>query len=295
MIFKSTSQADVIELKPFIDRQHHRACGNTIGVLYQWGEYYGTEYAIEEGMAFIKDTSEGSLYFTLLEEYDYRKALGILEEQAGTEGSTLRYLALTENEVNLLKEHFGTRIESVKRIRDLDDYLYEVDKLQTFAGKKLHGQKNHLNRFKALYPEYKYVEITKENIQKARSFLESYAEKEELKEEIKLYELKRATALLDVIFQLDQKAGYIETDEGIVALAIGEVQNDTLFVHAEKALTSVPGAYQAMVSEFALHAVEPDTVYINREDDAGDDGLRTSKMNYHPCGMVEKYIVTIRL
>ena len=33
--------------------------------------------------------------------------------------------------------------------------------------------------------------------------------------------------------------------------------------------------------------------YVNREDDSDDLGLRTSKMQYHPCFLVDKYLVKV--
>ena len=34
---------------------------------------------------------------------------------------------------------------------DIADYVYESEKLCTLAGKKLHGKRNHINKFKSLY------------------------------------------------------------------------------------------------------------------------------------------------
>ena len=49
----------------------------------------------------------------------------------------------------------------------------------------------------------------------------------------------------------------------------------------------------ADVSWFAKYAAEKDTLYINREDDSGEENLRYSKLAYRPVCMIDKYWVTI--
>ena len=66
-----------------------------------------------------------------------------------------------------------------------------------------------------------------------------------------------------------------------------------LFVHIEKANREVQGAYQMLVAQFAQKYAGGEVAFLNREDDTGDLGLRTSKLSYHPVALLEKYLVTI--
>ena len=70
----------------------------------------------------------------------------------------------------------------------------------------------------------------------------------------------------------------------------GEIIDDTLYVHIEKASTDIRGAYQILVKEFAkMH--KDSAIFINREEDMGDEGLRKSKLSYNPCTLIPKYTI----
>ena len=75
----------------------------------------------------------------------------------------------------------------------------------------------------------------------------------------------------------------------MIAFAVGEIRRDTLFVHIEKADARYRGAYPMIVRGLARRYAVGDVLYINREDDAGDEGLRTSKLSYHPVRLLDKY------
>lgn len=73
-----------------------------------------------------------------------------------------------------------------------------------------------------------------------------------------------------------------------VAFTVGErVCDDTMVVHIEKALTEYEGAYTMINQQFVEHECQ-DMVYVNREEDTGDEGLRKAKLSYRPVFMVEK-------
>jgi hypothetical protein len=82
-------------------------------------------------------------------------------------------------------------------------------------------------------------------------------------------------------------------DDKVVSISVGEIVYDTLFIHIEKADTDYHGAYQMIVNEYAKNISTPETKYINREEDVGREGLRISKMSYHPLRLLEKYTVKV--
>ena len=92
--------------------------------------------------------------------------------------------------------------------------------------------------------------------------------------------------------ELNLKGGLIRAEGEIVAFSIGEpVTEDTFVVHIEKAFADVPGAYPMINQQFVQHEMQGFS-YVNREEDMGEEGLRSAKESYHPVFMVEKGIVT---
>ena len=88
--------------------------------------------------------------------------------------------------------------------------------------------------------------------------------------------------------------GLLSIGDKLVAYTIGDVIGDTLHIHVEKAERTVAGSFEAINKLFAeaVCARFPEIRYINREDDAGDPGLRYAKQTYHPLYLLKKYNIT---
>ena len=70
--------------------------------------------------------------------------------------------------------------------------------------------------------------------------------------------------------------GGMELDGRLLSVAMAERCGDTLQIHIEKALYGYEGVYPATVQAFAQEFAVDGVRWLNREDDAGDKGLRTS-------------------
>ena len=85
------------------------------------------------------------------------------------------------------------------------------------------------------------------------------------------------------------RCGCMEYKGEIIGVALGERCGTTLVEHIEKALArDYEGVYPAMFQAFVSLFGEG-CLYVNREDDAADPGLRTSKHQYHPAKITLKY------
>ena len=126
--------------------------------------------------------------------------------------------------------------------------------------------------------------VTEETLPAARAFLQAYAAAAPLDKPIEREEMLRAQELLEVALPLGLRAGYVETADGTpVALAIGELVGDTLYVHVEKARLDYAGAYQAIVSAFAIHEAAPTRSIPTARTTPARRGCAAPRRRITPC------------
>ncbi|MBI5664084.1 MAG: DUF2156 domain-containing protein [Nitrospirae bacterium] len=179
----------------------------------------------------------------------------------------------------------------VEEERDHFDYVYEVNDLINLKGRRFHDKKNKVNKFRNAY-KYEYVSLTPALIGECLEFEKYWCQERDCEKYYGLH--KERCAILEMLnnFEaLNMKGGIIRIENKIVALSLGEkLLPDTLVVHIEKANTSIPGLYQVINQEFLMHEAA-DCRFVNREQDLGIEGLRSSKMSYNPVKFVKKYRV----
>ena len=286
---------NVMQLRPYMEKQPFRFCDYTVGSIFQWRAYFSTRFAIQDDMLHVSVDypGEGRYYSFPVGPGDIGGAFDAIEEDALARGQALRFCCVPAEAVPVLEARYGDRCLLSTR-RDWADYLYSAGDLTRFPGKRYHTQRSHLNRFNRENPAARFVPVDADTLPGAVAFLDGYERHMPAHRVIEAEEMRRSKELLHYATRLNQKAGFVETGGVVVALAIGEVVGDTLYVHVEKARLDYPGAYQAIVSQFAAYACADAVQYINREDDSGEEGLRYSKMAYRPVRLIDKYWAQIR-
>ncbi len=294
MDFKVLGLEHVELLRPYFMRNLCRICDCTIGGTFIWRDLFKTEFAIEDEILYLKvKYLTGEIAFTpprgepCAEKGTYDKIV----DYCHALGCMPRLCAVSAHRLDKIKALYPKAKAYTDRA--WSDYLYLSDEIKDLPGRKYSGQRNHINRFMREYPNWVFETIDETNLQQVRDFFESY-----MKEHIKDYAAYdegniKTLEVLDNMEKYKLFGGALKVDDTVVGAALGEIIGDTLFVHIEKSNTEFNGSYPMLVNQFAKKFVSDGVTHINREEDDGVEGLRTSKLSYHPIELLDKYIVEL--
>lgn len=281
-------------------------------VLFIWKEVFCTRIARYKDFLIVRFCPQGSSdtrqarYFFPSGRGDYKDVVEKMMEDARSLDAQFVLLSVLEEQKAILEELFPGKF-SFEANRNSYDYIYLAENLITLKGKKYQSKRNFVSRFKN-NNNWSYEEITPATIQECLQMSKEWCALYGCGEDTSmLQESCSVKCAMENFEPLGLKGGLLRAEGRIVAFTVGEKLNsDTFLVHIEKAFADITGAYPAISQMFLQHnmkvayvpGMEPTTeeigfVYVNREDDAGDESLRNAKLQYHPVHLIEKYIATI--
>lgn len=275
-------------LRPYYETCPYRLCEYSSGVKYMWRGHLRSEYAFTDGCLVIRNCIDGVPQFDYPipgPEGDVDAALTTIEDDCRRKGVRPIFSVVPESEAGKLALRWP-RV-TITNERAWKDYLYHAEDLAHFAGRHYSGQRNHINKFRKEYPTAKFVPLTGADMPLIENFWADYEQEFQKTSFNAKRELAYAKALARLLPEGWLLGGGLLVDDRLVAMSLAENCGGTLIIHVEKALYSHQGAYPTLVQAFAAH-FGGDCVYINREDDAGDRGLRTSKLQYLPVRLAGK-------
>ena len=291
--FKPISLDDREKIENYFNFLEEPFCDFTFGNLFFWSVVENTNIAFLNDFLFIRFSDDENFYYTFpIGNGEIKSAFDLILENAKLNNQKIKFVCLNKNQSKILKEIFGEKIK-INKNRDGFDYIYSLEKLSSLSGRKYHSKKNHFNSFKNKY-NFIFEKINENNIGDCISFAREWYGENEATPTL-LREQKALECAFKNYFKLNLIGAIIKVENKIIAFCIGEeMYNKNIFcTHFEKADYNFRGAYTAINKLFSEFLFK-DFKLVNREDDAGVEGLRKAKLSYHPEILLEKYYAEFR-
>ena len=278
-------------LRPYFADNRCRICDCTVGGTFMWRDYHKTQYAIEGTVLYLKVVYPEEAFTPPRHIEHDKSSYDRIIEYCDSTGSPKRFCSVSASILQDLLELYPNA--AVRTSRDCSDYLYSMDDIAFLAGRRYAGQRNHINRFMREHPMWSFERITTDRIPAVKEFYKRLSAENVKDSEAYNEGNSKSLEALDFpdAYALDGGALYVKGE--VVGASLGEIVDDTLFIHSEKADTKFHGSYPMLVNQFAKMLASEDVKYVNREEDDGDEGLRTSKLSYHPIELLAKYTVEL--
>ena len=281
----------------YFTQSGYRCCEYAFTNIYAWRDAFQEQIAEYEGYLIVRCHTHW--YFWPAGQGDIRPVLRALEKDAAGQGGRLSLYSLTEGERERLEGLYPGKFDYTL-VRDGFDYCYDINRLADLRGKKLHGKRNHIHRFEERFPDWSTELIGPDNLQECLDLNDAW-EAAAMASGHDDWNARMGTRALRNCLLHREELGLeglaLRAEGRLLAFTLGKsLGGDTYDVFFEKAYGDIQGAYPMINREFARWVREhhPEIVYLNREDDMGEENLRKSKLSYHPDLLLEKYVAELK-
>ena len=293
--FKLPKLEDKKLIESYFKQYPTRSCERTFANVYLWCRYYQVDYAeIEHTLVFRSLDDHLAFSYPAGDPENVKHAIEFLRGYSEERGEKFCIYSVVQEQFEQLEKWFPGQYQ-IEYDRDQSDYIYESEKLITLSGKKLHGKRNHINKFKSMNKEWSYEKLSDDNVEECFEMAMEWKNRQISEgEEQKNAEMTVTMNALRMYKELDLTGGVLRAEGKVIAFTLGEeICKDTFVIHIEKAFAEIQGAYPMINQQFVEHEC-PGYPYINREEDTGEEGLRKAKLSYRPVFFVEKGYVTCK-
>jgi len=295
LTFSPITESNAYILSHYYSLCNYKISDYSVGIKLMWNDMLASEYTVYAGCLIVRNKVRGKYAFDyplpVTSDADPDAAFAAMADFCSEAFIPFEFSGIPKQYAGEILFRFPNT--ETRRYRNLVDYLYLASDFREFKGKKYSGQRNHIRKFYSRYPNAVFRSFDQSDEEKLRLFREKFEAKFDKHAYGAKNEMERAWRMLRFVGSPMFRCAGFELDGEIISFCLAEKCGDTLVDHIEKALPDYEGIYPAMVQRFA-QTFAADVTYINREDDAGDAGLRTSKTQYQPIKIEEKYHFRIK-
>ncbi|MCM1309846.1 MAG: phosphatidylglycerol lysyltransferase domain-containing protein [Bacteroides sp.] len=291
--FKRIQPGDFADIAGFMRLSDSRTCDYTFGGIALWVNYFDYRIAVVGNTLFLCGGREDNLsvraYALPVGDMAFEESVGLLREL--NPDRDLWFSAIPEDRLHLFAD-FDADVSELGG--QWSDYLYDIHRIASLEGGVMKKKRNHVNRFHLDHPDARLVDLDAGLTEPCRALLQRLGSDGTSTGEAE-YE-----AVSTMLSHCGDYAPYfcgsvLLSADSVVGFTVGEPKGDTLHVHVEKCDHTIAGANEALTSLFAAEMLRrlPCLKFVNRQDDAGDPGLRASKESWQPLRLLPKFNVRI--
>ena len=280
--FRPPALDDKERIEAFVRESGQIGCDTSFVNTYLWREHYNIRVAFTDDTYYKCYVMNGQVtgYVFPMTRGDIGTAIGRIIDDARERGAAPVIGLLNDQNAEVIKRLYGDRV-TIRMERDSFDYLYEREHLAELKGKKFHAKRNHISRFFREHSDVIVREISQENFADVLSVVERWTDTGGDTGELMI--------IRDALMHFDALGLFglvLYVGGRPVAMSIGSALSDEVCdVNFEKAV-EIDEAYAVINNEFAKHFNS--FTLFNREEDMGLEGLRKSKLSYHPDVLLRK-------
>lgn len=279
--FKKLTIQDKITTEKIFSLSNPFPAPTTFGTIYIWKDVYDSYVYFYDNYFLQYHKGFENFYNFPIGHGDIKSALNFLQAHAHKLGHKLNFIGLTEDEAKYLAQIMPDKFV-IKEHRNDFNYIYNKTDLAELAGRKYHGKRNFIAQFKKSY-SWSYETLTKRNISDCIKVEKAWEQTHDIADSVALQDTFKNFS------ELDFTGGVLYVSTQPVAFAIGEkIAIDTFVIHFMKALIEYKGSFPMITQQFVLNELTK-YKYISFEEDMGIEGLRKSKLSYHPAYLQKKY------
>jgi len=293
--FKPIAIADQKLLSTFLHKFDCQLLNYSFAVLFLYRNVCRFQYAISDNFLLIKATHNNEDYFMFpMGDGDMNAVLDTITSETLSKGiKPVRFYQFCNDIAPVLllwAEEFCNKTGMQFRtdsVRSDFEYIYLSKKLALLEGHFFKPKRNQINSF-TKNNLWNWSCITKENIEEVQRFNSLWDSLKDCEEhptlEAENIALKDA---FSYFFELNLQGVLLKVEDKIVAFSIGfPLNKETFLVLFEKADRNCKGTY-TMINKLFAQEISKNFTFINRAEDAGEEGLRKAKLSYQQEYLIE--------
>lgn len=297
--FQKLTIADKKIIEDFVEQFPPYSDFNFISLL-TYDTQETTEYCIQGGNLYIKfedyDTNEN--FFSVMGKENVQECIMDLLDYSVSRGLPAELHLIPEIVIDLLSPEAKQSLD-ITEDRDNFDYIVSAKDVAELDENSFPRKHKLIEKFNQEYPNVYYEVIDLSDSDSRDSILKTFELWRELNgktEEETQTELIAVQRLLDNHSELPTlHAIGVYDGDALIAFNTFDVASAEFGVSSfQKANKTYEGIYAYLTTSAAKELVRLGVTYINYEQDLGIEGLRSSKLSWHPVMFLKKYSVSLK-